>query len=329
MEDGESGGGTPPPGSRSRRAPNVRPTPGGPAAMTAPFPLEQELAGRYRCEGILGRGGMATVYLAQDLRHGRQVALKVLLPELAVAIGRERFQREVHLTAQLQHPHILPVFDSGQAAEYLWYTMPLAEGGSLRARMDREGQLPVEEAVRIARDVADALTHAHAHGVVHRDIKPENILFTGGHATVADFGIARAVGELDTEHLTETGMGLGTPHYMSPEQSMGERGLDGRSDLYALGCVLYEMLAGEPPYTGPNAQAIIAKRLSLPVPSVRTLRETVPEGVDRALITALAKARADRFATTQEFVAALAAEPRADGLNGRKRVACAHDGARS
>ena len=312
MEDGDSRGGTPPSGSRPRRAPNVRPTPGGPAATTGPtFPLEQELAGRYRCEGVLGRGGMATVYLAQDLRHDRQVALKVLLPELAVAIGRERFQREVHLTAQLQHPHILPVFDSGQAAEYLWYTMPLAEGGSLRARMDREGQLPVAEAVRIARDVADALAHAHAHGVVHRDIKPENILFTGGHATVADFGIARAVGELDTEHLTETGLGLGTPHYMSPEQSMGERGLDGRSDLYALGCVLYEMLAGEPPYTGPNAQAIIAKRLSLPVPSVRTLRETVPIGVDRALITALAKAPADRFATTQEFVAALAAEPHA------------------
>ncbi len=244
MDNGEPGGGTPPPGSRPRRAPNVRPTPGGPAAMTAPFPLEQELAGRYRCEGILGRGGMATVYLAQDLRHGRQVALKVLLPELAVAIGRERFQREVHLTAQLQHPHILPVFDSGQAAEYLWYTMPLAEGGSLRARMDRERQLPVGTALQITREVADALTHAHAHGVVHRDIKPENILFTGGHATVADFGIARAVGELDTEHLTETGLGIGTPHYMSPEQSMGERGLDGRSDLYALGCVLYEMLGG-------------------------------------------------------------------------------------
>jgi len=312
MEDGDSGGGTPPPGSRPRRAPNVRPTPGGPAAMKAPtFPLEKELGDRYRCEGILGRGGMATVYLAQDLRHGRQVALKVLLPELAVALGRERFQREIHLTAQLTHPNILPVFDSGQSAEYLWYTMPHAAGGSLRARMDQERQLPVEAALQIAREVSDALSYAHAHGVIHRDIKPENILFCDGHATVADFGIARAIGSLDTDQLTQTGMGLGTPHYMSPEQSMGERGLDGRSDLYALGCVLYEMLAGEPPYTGATAHAIIAKRLSLPVPSVRTLRETVPAGVDRALITALAKAPADRFATTQEFVAALAADPHA------------------
>ena len=272
--------------------------------------LEQQLADRYRWEGELGRGGMATVYLVRDLRHGRQVALKVLLPELAVALGRERFQREIQLTALLQHPHVLAVFDSGETAGQLWYTMPYAEGDSLRMRLRREGQLPVDAALTIAREVADALAYAHARGVVHRDIKPENILFSNGHALVADFGIARAVDALDSERLTQTGMGLGTPQYMSPEQSMGEKGLDGRSDLYALASVLYEMLAGEPPYTGPNAQAILAKRLSQPVPSVRMLRETVPQGVDQAIGIALAKSPSDRFASTQEFVAALVAEPR-------------------
>ena len=274
------------------------------AAETTPA-FQDGLNERYRIARELGRGGMATVYLADDLRHQRRVALKVLRPELGVMLGRERFQREIRLTAQLQHPGILPIFDSGESAGHLWYAMPFADGESLRARLDRERQLPIDDALKIAREVAAALAHAHAHGVVHRDIKPENILFSDGRAVVADFGIARAIDTIDAERLTETGLSLGTPHYMSPEQSMGEKRLDGRTDLYALGCVLYEMLAGEPPFTGPNAQAIIAKRLTQPVPSVRTLRETVPEGVDRAIAVALAKSPADRFGSTAEFVAAL------------------------
>ena len=274
------------------------------AAETLPA-FQNGLTERYRIARELGRGGMATVYLADDLRHQRQVALKVLRPELGAMLGRERFQREIRLTAQLQHPGILSIFDSGESAGHLWYAMPYADGESLRARLNRESQLPVDTALQITREVAAALTYAHAHGVVHRDIKPENVLFSDGRALVADFGIARAIDTIDAERLTETGLSLGTPHYMSPEQSMGEKRLDGRTDLYALGCVLYEMLAGEPPYTGPSAQAIIAKRLTQPVPSVRTLRETVPEGVDRALAVALAKSPADRFGSTGEFVAAL------------------------
>jgi TolB-like protein len=250
---------------------------------------------------------MATVYLAQDLKHGRRVAVKVMRPELALALGSERFQREIHLAAQLQHPHILPVFDSGETAGRLWYTMPFVEGASLRALLDREGPLAIEDALRIAREVADALSYSHAQGIVHRDIKPENILFSNGHALVADFGIARVFHDVGGDRLTETGLGVGTPEYMSPEQSLGEGGVDGRSDLYALAAVLYEMLAGEPPFTGPNAQAILAKRMTQPVPSVRTLRGTVPTSVEAALIRALARVPADRFRNTGEFVAALTA----------------------
>jgi serine/threonine-protein kinase len=218
---------------------------------------------------------MATVYLAHDLKHDRRVALKLLHPELATTLGPERFLREIHLTARLDHPHILPVFDSGAAGGLLWYTMPYVEGESLRDRLRREGQLPVEIAVRLAREVADALDCAHQQGVVHRDIKPENILLARGHARVADFGVARAVEAAGAGQLTETGLAVGTPAYMSPEQARGSP-VDARSDLYALGCVLYEMLAGEAPYTGPSAQAITAKRLSGEIPSVRQVLPRCP-----------------------------------------------------
>jgi serine/threonine-protein kinase len=263
------------------------------------------LAGRYQLERELGRGGMATVHLAKDLKHDRSVALKVLHPELAATLGPERFQREIRTTARLQHPHILPVLDSGTAAGQLWYAMPYVEGESLRDRLRRERQLPVEEAVQITREVADALGYAHAQGVVHRDIKPENLMLSRGHALVADFGVARALQAAGGDQLTETGIAVGTPAYMSPEQGMADPALDGRSDLYSLGCVLYEMLAGEAPYTGPSSQAIVAKRLREPIPHVRTVRETVPKGVDQALERALAKAPADRYPTAAAFADAL------------------------
>ena len=224
--------------------------------------LQTGLADRYRIERELGRGGMATVFLAHDLRHDRPVALKVVHPDLAATLGPERFQREVRTTARLQHPHILPVLDSGQAAGQLWYTMPYVEGESLRDRLRHEGQLPLDDALQITREVADALGYAHSEGIVHRDIKPENILLSRGHALVADFGIARAVQAADAEHMTATGVAVGTPAYMSPEQAEGASGVDGRSDLYSLGCVLYEMLTGEVPYTGRTPQAMIAKRVS-------------------------------------------------------------------
>jgi serine/threonine protein kinase/tetratricopeptide (TPR) repeat protein len=249
---------------------------------------------------------MAIVYLAQDLKHRRQVAIKVLRPELAAALGRERFLREVTTTANLHHPHILPLFDSGEAGELLFYIMPLVEGESLRGRLAREKQLPLDDALRIAREVADALHHAHAHGLVHRDIKPANILLENGHAVVTDFGIARAITAAGGEALTETGLSLGTPLYMSPEQAAGEPSMDGRSDQYALGCVLYEMLAGEPPFTGRTAQAILARRLSEPVPPLRAVRELVPVHVEQAINRALSKSPADRFATAKQFAEALA-----------------------
>jgi TolB-like protein len=243
---------------------------------------------------------MATVYLAQDLKHKRPLALKVLRPELAASLGPERFQREIELAARLQHPHILTVHDSGETAGQLWFTMPYVEGESLRDRLRRERQLAVEDALRITREAAAALDYAHRHGIIHRDIKPENVLLTAeGHTLVADFGIARALG--GDEHLTQTGMSVGTPAYMSPEQASGEQAVDARTDVYSLGCVLYEMLAGEPPYTGPTAQAIILKRFSEPVPSVRKARPSVPEGVDQAIQRALAPIPADRFATAAEF----------------------------
>jgi TolB-like protein/tRNA A-37 threonylcarbamoyl transferase component Bud32/Tfp pilus assembly protein PilF len=266
--------------------------------------LQAGLAGQYTLERELGRGGMATVFLAQDLKHKRPVALKILLPELAASLGADRFHREIEIAARLQHPHILTVLDSGEAAGQLWFTMPYVEGQSLRDRLHREHQLPVEDALRITREAASALDYAHRQGIVHRDIKPENILLTkDGDVLVADFGIARALGGGD-EQLTQTGMSVGTPAYMSPEQASGGQ-VDARSDLYSLACVLYEMLAGEPPYTGPTAQAIVAKRFSDPVPSVRRVRPSVPEAADQAIQRALALVPADRFMTGFEFAHAL------------------------
>src|SRR6476620_8147829 len=249
--------------------------------------LQAGLGASYTLERELGHGGMATVYVAQDLKHDRPVALKVLHPELASALGPERFQRAIRLAARLQHPHILTVLDSGAAGGRLWFTMPFVEGESLRDRLRRERQLPVEDALRIAREAAAALDYAHRHGVVHRDIKPENILLTAdGDTLVADFGIARALGGEDG--LTQTGLAIGTPAYMSPEQASGDKAIDARTDIYSLGAVLYEMLAGEVPYTGPTAQAIIMRRFAEPVPSVRRLRPNVPEGMDQAIRRALA-----------------------------------------
>ncbi len=266
--------------------------------------LETALTGTYAFERELGRGGMATVYLARDLKHDRLVAFKVLEPELAQALGTERFIREIHLAARLQHPHILTVHDSGEAAGYLWFTMPYVEGESLRDRLRREKQLSVPDAVRIAQDVGRALEYAHEHGVVHRDIKPENILLTtDGSTLVADFGIARTLAGDD--RLTQTGMAIGTPAYMSPEQASGDTGADPRSDTYSLAAVLYEMLAGEPPFTGPTAQAVIARRFSEPAPSVRRMRPTVAPTIDDAIRQGMATLPADRPATTSEFVRAL------------------------
>ena len=269
--------------------------------------LKDALHDRYLLERELGRGGMATVYLARDLRHDRQVALKVLHPQLAVTLGPERFQREIRLAARLQHPHILTVHDSGEAAGQLWFTMPLVEGESLRDRLRRETQLPVEDALRIATDAARALQYAHDHGVVHRDIKPENLLLTkDGSTLVADFGIARALDTAGTEQLTETGLSVGTPAYMSPEQASGERTVDARSDQYSLACVLYEMLAGEAPFTGPTAQAVIARRLSGEIPPLRRVRPSVPASVERATQRALAPVPADRFPDAAAFAHAIA-----------------------
>src|SRR5256885_8512374 len=262
------------------------------------------LAGRYTIERELGRGGMATVYLARDLKHDRLVAVKVLRPELAALLGTERFLREIGLTAQLQHPHILTLIDSGEADGFVYYVMPYVEGGSLRQRLEKEGPLPLDEALRITRAIGLALDFAHGHGVIHRDIKPENIMLHQGEPMVADFGIALAVSTAGRERLTETGLSLGTPAYMSPEQASANPKLDGRSDQYSLACVLYEMLAGEPPYTGPTAQAIIAKRLTEPIPHLGNVR-SVPPAVEGAVTKALAKAPADRFATAEAFVAAL------------------------
>src|SRR5687767_3384814 len=248
---------------------------------------------------------MATVYLAHDLRHDRDVAIKVLHPELGAALGSERFLSEIRTTARLQHPHILPLLDSGEADGLLYYVMPLVTGETLRTRLVRTRQLPVEEAVQIAREVADALGYAHGLGVVHRDVKPENILLREGHALVADFGIALAVQTAGGARMTQTGMSLGTPQYMSPEQAMGERTIDGRSDLYALGVVTYEMLAGEPPFTGPNVQAIVARLLSEEPRSLAAQRRAVPPGVEHAVMRALEKLPADRYSRTTEFAAAL------------------------
>jgi serine/threonine-protein kinase len=267
--------------------------------------LQTALADRYRIERELGRGGMATVYLARDLKHGRQVALKVLRPELGPSLGADRFQREIAIAARLQHPHILGLFDSGATDGALWYTMPYVAGESLRERLRREVQLEAAEAVRIAGEVADALASAHQAGVIHRDIKPENILLTAGNVMVADFGIAHALDAAGGERLTETGLAMGTPQYMSPEQATGGRAVDARTDVYALGCVVYEMLAGEPPVGGPTAQAVLARHSVDPVPCLRTLRPTLSPAREAAVGKALAKVPADRFAGAQEFKRAL------------------------
>ncbi len=274
--------------------------------MNKPYDeLATSLAGRYVLERELGRGGMATVYLAHDVRHDRPVALKVLHPDLANALGPERFEREIRLAARLQHPHILTVHDSGDCAGQLWFTMPFVEGETLRDRLAREKQLPVEDAIRIAREAADALDYAHRHGVVHRDIKPENILLPDGHALVADFGIARAPDD-GGAHLTQTGTSVGTAAYMSPEQAAGERGVDGRSDIYSLAIVLYEMLAGETPFAAATPQATIARRFTDTPTPLRAIRDTVPEAVEGAVQKALARTTADRFATARQFADALA-----------------------
>src|SRR2546427_1609157 len=267
--------------------------------------LQPALSDRYQLDREIGAGGMATVYLAQDIRHDRRVALKVLRPELAAVIGAERFLAEIKLTANLQHPHILPLFDSGEADSFLYYVMPFVEGESLRDRLRREKQLPVDDAVRIAREVADALDYAHRHGVIHRDIKPENILLHDGRALVADFGIALAASKAGSTRMTETGMALGTPDYMSPEQAMGEREITARSDVYALGAVRYEMLTGDPPFTGSTAQAIVARVVTESPRSLTAQRHTIPPGVEAAALTALEKLPADRFATAAEFADAL------------------------
>jgi serine/threonine-protein kinase len=269
--------------------------------------LGTALAGRYTVERELGRGGMATVYLADDVKHRRQVAIKVLRPELGSMLGPERFTREIRIAAGLTHPHILPLYDSGEADGLLFYVMPYVRGESIRQKLARERQLPITEAIAIVRQVASALDHAHAHGLVHRDIKPENILLHEGEAMVTDFGIALAAGAAPGDRLTETGLMVGTPEYMSPEQGAGERTLDPRTDVYSLGCVLYEMLAGEPPYVGRTPQSVIAKRFTDPVPAVRRLRPVVPVAVEQAIMTALARLPADRFASAGALTEALTA----------------------
>ena len=267
--------------------------------------LQVAVADRYRIVRELGRGGMGLVFLAQDLKHGRHVALKILRPELAQSLGVDRFLREIRISAQLNHPNILTLIDSGSADGFMYYVLPFVEGESLRDRLARERHLPVDEALRITREVADALDYAHRMGVVHRDIKPENILFEAGHAVVTDFGIASAVSEAGGERLTESGLAVGTPTYMSPEQAMGAEVVDGRSDIYSLASVLYEMLAGTPPYTGPTPHAIIARKAVDPVPGLRVVRDTVPAEVEAAIVRALAKVPADRPATARDFAVAL------------------------
>jgi serine/threonine-protein kinase len=269
--------------------------------------LTAALEGRYRVLRRIGEGGMALVYLAEDLKHHRQVALKILRPELAASLGPQRFLREIQIAARLTHPNILPLLDSGDADGTLFYVMPFVEGESLRERLVREGQLPVDEAVKLTQRVATALGYAHSLGVVHRDIKPENILLSGGEPVVTDFGIAKAVSEAGQTNLTESGFAIGTAPYMSPEQSGGERQLDGRSDLYSLGCVLYEMLAGAPPFVGPTLHAITARKLTEPAPPLRTVRDTVPAALEHVVFKVLARLPADRYATGLQLAEALEA----------------------
>ena len=275
--------------------------------MTDPIArLNAALEGRYRVEREISEGGMATVYLAHDERHSRNVALKVLKAELAAVVGAERFLAEIETTAKLTHPHILPLFDSGEADGFLFFVTPYIEGDTLRDKIDREKQLGIEDALDITKKVASALDYAHEHGVVHRDIKPGNILLSEkGEPTVADFGIALAVAQAGGGRVTETGLSVGTPHYMSPEQATGDRDVDPRTDVYALGCVLYEMLVGEPPYSGTTAQAVLAKILTDPTPAPTRVRVSIPPNVDAAIRKALEKLPADRFTSAQDFSQAL------------------------
>jgi serine/threonine-protein kinase len=271
--------------------------------------LANALAGRYAIDREIARGGMATVYLARDLRHGRRVAIKVLREELAAAVGAERFLAEIHVTASLQHPHILPLFDSGSVDGLLWYVMPFVEGETLRSRLTREGRLPLAESIRLAREIADALDHAHVRGIVHRDVKPENVLLQDGHALVADFGIALALEQAGGERITRTGLALGTPQYMAPEQAAGERALDARVDVYALGAVLHEMLAGEPPFAAPTRQAVVRRMMQELPPALVERRPGVAPFIDAAVRRALAKRPDDRFPNAAAFAAALLPVP--------------------
>jgi serine/threonine-protein kinase len=273
--------------------------------------LGTALAGRYLVEGHIGKGGMATVYNARDLKHDRPVALKVLNPELGAVLGAERFLTEIKVTATLQHPNLLTLIDSGEANGLLYYVMPLLDGETLRARLKREGQLGVDEAVRIAIGIGNALAYAHERGVIHRDLKPENIILQHGQPVVVDFGIALALRKAGGTRLTQTGMSIGTPQYMSPEQAAGEREIDGRADIYALGTLLFEMLAGEVPHAGPTAQAVIAKVMTTEARVITTVRPSVPARVADAIRKALSRAPEDRYATADEFVHAL--EPRTTG----------------
>jgi TolB-like protein len=293
--------------------------------MTDPIArLTAALKDRYAIERQAGAGGMATVYLARDLKHGRAVAIKVLRPELAATVGTDRFLREIEMAARLQHPHILPVYDSGAEDGVLYYVMPFVEGESLRDRLDRERQLPTEEAVRLTREAASALEYAHSHGVVHRDIKPENILLFGGHAVVADFGIARAVEASGGPALTGMGIAIGTPAYMSPEQATASNEVDGRSDQYSLACVLYEMLAGDRAFSGPSVQSVMTKSITGPRPRVREVRAGVPAGTEAAIVKALATDPSDRYPSMAEFSSAIA-----DGMTGPAAAAPARGGRRA
>jgi len=297
---------------------------------STPDPIERlnaALEGRYNVIKELGRGGMATVYLAKDVKHDRDVAIKVLLPDLSASIGSERFEREIKVAARLNHPHILGLYDSGEAVGLLYYVMPFVKGESLRNRIDREGPLPIDDAVLITLEVADALHYAHSQGVIHRDIKPENIMLSGGHALVADFGIARAAtgGGEGGQKLTQTGMALGTPVYMSPEQSGAEE-VGPPADIYSLACVLYEMLAGEAPFTGKNSMMIMARHAMEQVPSIRIVRSSVPEEVEQAIFAGMEKVPADRPKTAKEFAEILGmpmgatATLRVTGPTGMRRI---------
>src|SRR6266702_6671197 len=291
--------------ARRRRARSVSRHDSFPSMERVREALSAALGDRYRIERVLGRGGMATVYVAEDLRHSRQVAIKVLRADVAAAIGAERFLREIAIAARLTHPHILPLIDSGEAAGSLYYVMPYVPGESLRQRLERERRLPVRDALRAARDVGAALDYAHRQGFLHRDIKPENVLLADGHALVADFGIARAMSTAGAESVTEVGLTLGTPTYMSPEQASAERELDARADLYSLACVLFEMLAGEPPFATGNARATLARHVTERPRPVRSLRPEAPAAVEHAIARALAKNPAERFPTVAAFIAAL------------------------